>query len=318
MSAASNGRTLGYSFTPLPERVVQALARGLLSHVELAILAVLYERADFGRLRLRLPTPTMRLRHLAAAVGWTHTEDALARRLIRLRDREERWLTWTVDDGRGRRTFTLYPDALDLSDLCPTSQPETRPTSENRAERIDSAVAAPAAGAVSDHEKAPDGGNCPTSPVPCPTLIHSETRMDAGDMAATVNEPVRPPQTSQKHQTLSPKEELELATREKQAPPQRSASDSPSALLHEAERVAVNAARAWSDEAHPGDALAAEIAAVFPSVSVVDLSDDNDWRTVIDGRFGTVSYSVPSVEDVAYDVDGLDGRLDTPVESEVQ
>lgn len=140
MSGQAARAGLGYSFTPIPERATMALRSGDLSPNDYALLAVLYERANVGRLVRREQTPTLSLAQLAEAIGHSGTQDALSKRLRRLADKPEQWLSWTLE-GRHRYAFVLHPDGpKSLSESRPSSTDGSRPRLSNQEPAITSRV----------------------------------------------------------------------------------------------------------------------------------------------------------------------------------
>jgi hypothetical protein len=123
MSARREHR-LGYSFAPVPERVVQAYGARRLSVDELGIIIVLYERANLRALEERCECLTITLRQLAHACGSTELPDTFGKRLRRLSKKPEAAFRYRVE-GADKYVFTLLPDPPDASDIRPRSAPDS-------------------------------------------------------------------------------------------------------------------------------------------------------------------------------------------------
>ncbi|MCZ7589200.1 MAG: hypothetical protein M5U27_10190 [Gaiella sp.] len=201
----------------MPRAVVRAMRSGL-SRDDFAIITALYDRADLAALRRRSETPSLTLAQIAEVIRWTGTLDALSRRLRRLSARPERWFTYRIEGGRGRYVFTLNPDAAGLSDLCPSSQANECPTSDDSATRMDSGIAATATRSVSDRDNDAETEPRPTSSATCPTSPQPESPMDIGGAATRPHEPVRPPQTFREHQPSLRSGQEGLAAHEAEKP----------------------------------------------------------------------------------------------------
>lgn len=76
---------LGYLFAPIPLRLFQALRNGRLSGDDYQLVSLLFERADRKKLAARRETPRLTLGHLAEGIGWRGRDEALSKRLRRLR-----------------------------------------------------------------------------------------------------------------------------------------------------------------------------------------------------------------------------------------
>ena len=264
-----NGSILGYWFAPVPRDVIRAMRSGM-ARDDLAIVTLLYDRADLSALRMRRETPRLTLLQIAEGIGWTGSRETLGRRLRRLRDRPERLFTYRVEGRRGTYVFTLHPDSPDVSERRPTSQPDECPTSEDGAAHPHSRIAALASVDVSDLAGDADHESCPTSTPTCPTSPQPECGMNTGRNATPAVGPVRPPQTFREHH-----------------PSHRSGDGSNRGLDLKGWAPDVREVLERARDRHPGDVLAAELLAAFPGA--VEVEDDIEaWTTILAGRIGTI------------------------------
>jgi hypothetical protein len=196
---SSRGDALGYPFTPVPERATLALRNGQIAPMDFCIIAVLYERADVRRLANGDGTPSITLKQLAEAVGWTESPDALSKRLRRLRDRPEKWFTYTVQNRR-RYVFALAPN---VSEMCPSSESASCPSSDAAEAQAQSGLAATDDDDVSEVEEVLSAEGCPRTPSECPSSEGAEARTPPGIAVDGSGVRVRPAQTFRERPHLS-------------------------------------------------------------------------------------------------------------------
>jgi hypothetical protein len=133
---------LGYEFTPQTRAATRALADGSLDAYDYAILGALYDRDVPRNLRVRFT-----LDQLREWTSWAHTDDALSKRLRRLR--HAGWLAYDqprlvvyrpAPNAKPKRIYryalTLVPEpafseqTTSLSALGPSSQADSQAESE--------------------------------------------------------------------------------------------------------------------------------------------------------------------------------------------
>jgi hypothetical protein len=147
----SNGRApLGYPFTPEPDRLQDALGARRIGRDDFAILCVLWRRADRDRRDLRDATGRLyfparcTLAQLRAAVAWDKTDEALSRRLRRLRTHPDSFFDYvTGGQSHKRYDFSLYPDARP-SESCPSPERPPSPSRDDVQTLADSGLPRPA------------------------------------------------------------------------------------------------------------------------------------------------------------------------------
>ena len=112
---------LDYEFTPTPRAALRAVEDGGLDHADYVIVAALSDRRMRGRSRVRFT-----LAELRTAIAWTSTDNALSKRLRRLRD--EGWIAYE----QPRRKPYRYDARLcsDRSEVGPSSAAAKQAESE--------------------------------------------------------------------------------------------------------------------------------------------------------------------------------------------
>jgi hypothetical protein len=75
-------KRLGYEFTPTPRAAIRAVEQGVIDHLDYVIISALYDRWFPGTASVRFT-----LNQLRVWSSWTLTDDALSKRLRRLRER---------------------------------------------------------------------------------------------------------------------------------------------------------------------------------------------------------------------------------------
>lgn len=117
---------LGYTFTPTCKRALRALAEGSLDTADYVLLAFFYDRMSYATRQVSVTLPQM-----VAGTRWQTSEDALYRRLLRLK--REHWLEYTSLPGRHRHSYlvTLLPNH-EADAKTPEKRTEDDPSSERK------------------------------------------------------------------------------------------------------------------------------------------------------------------------------------------
>lgn len=203
----SHSHTLGYNFTPVPERAMQALRSGSLAPTDFVLVAFLYERANTHLLARRAPTPSLTLSQIGEGIHWTKSDDALSKRLRRLRDAPERWFSYSVS-RRNRYEFTLYPEAPQASESRPSTTHDPSPTLAQGLPESDSAFTDWVAEFLSENTLASRQDARPSPGLTCPSSRQDSKPAVEPETDRESDEGVRSPQTFQRNTNPSLTERL--------------------------------------------------------------------------------------------------------------
>lgn len=211
----TNGRTaLGYTSAPVPSHVVAAFLRGEIACDDFALLAYLYDCANYERLARREPSVRRTLRQLADALHLDVTDNALSKRLRRLRDRG--YLSWTVErlpgrpqKGRDVYAFTLHPEGPSEARRPSSGRDDraaARPSSDGAQDGAASGVAEPGTVDVAEFQPGAEAGSMaelpadlaefPTAATPLPEPVSGEVGSAAWPSSSDVQSRANPSRTT--------------------------------------------------------------------------------------------------------------------------
>jgi hypothetical protein len=184
----------------VPQRAREARKAGRLTPDDLDILAFFYGSSFKAIAERRSPTLILSLKQIGEGIRWRKGASGLDKRLRRLEAKPEPWFSHVAEGtgGEAQWAITLYPDAPNPSESCPSESPATCPSGGEAEDRATSGVATVPPESMSEASPGDDLPKCPSEAASCPSTEEGAKPLAERDSRPSPGDAVRVPQKYRK------------------------------------------------------------------------------------------------------------------------